>query len=225
LLKKMKQNAFYASGLTYPALKSVLDRLFGILGLVITAPVMLMVAVLVRWNLGSPVLFRDQRPGYKGCLFTCYKFRTMTDARDESGALLSDDQRLGSFGRLLRRASLDELPQLWNIARGDLSLVGPRPLLKEYLPFYTEEERRRHDVRPGLTGWAQIHGRGHLPFKERISLDVWYVDHMSWSLDMRILLRTVGTVIRGNGTELAPFPSLAMQRQRETNAAGSRPLT
>jgi sugar transferase EpsL len=211
--------------LTYPAVKSVLDRFIGAFGLVITAPLMLIVSVLVRWNLGAPVLFCDQRPGYKGRLFTCYKFRTMTNARDESGVLLNDDQRLGAFGRLLRRYSLDELPQFWNMVRGDLSLVGPRPLMKEYLPFYTVEECRRHDVRPGLTGWAQVHGRGHLPFKERLSLDLWYVDHMSWHLDLRILLRTVVTVIKGDGAELAPFPSLAKQRQRDCSTGESSPLT
>jgi len=200
----------------YTAVKIGFDRLFGVLGLIVTTPLMLLIALLVRWNMGTPVLFYDQRPGYKGRLFTCYKFRTMTNARDNEGVLLSDDQRLGPFGRLLRRSSLDELPQLWNIARGDLSFVGPRPLMKEYLPFYTSDESRRHDVRPGLTGWAQVHGRGHLPFQERLSLDLWYVDHLSWHLDLRILVMTVGTVIKGDGTDLASFPSLAKQRQTQT---------
>jgi len=224
MIEEMKKVSFHMHGQVYRTSKTVLDRVSAVVGLVITAPLMLMIAILVRWNLGSPVLFCDERPGYKGRLFTCYKFRTMTNASNANGVLLSDRERLGSFGRLLRRSSLDELPQLWNVARGDLSFVGPRPLLKEYLEVYTPEERRRHNVRPGLTGWAQVHGRGHVPFDKRLALDLWYVDHMSWHLDLRILLLTVWIVIRGDGTELAAFPSLARQRRCERNESESNQL-
>ncbi|WP_262895789.1 sugar transferase [Hymenobacter ruricola] len=144
-------------------------------------------------------LFRQVRPGWRGRLFTLYKLQTMTDARDAAGHLLPDAARLPAVGRWLRATSLDELPQLWNILRGDLSLVGPRPLLAEYLPLYTPAQARRHAVRPGLTGWAQVNGRNAIGWEEKFAYDVWYVDHLSWRLDMTILWRTAGRVLRGSG--------------------------
>jgi sugar transferase EpsL len=160
---------------------------------------MLLIAVLVRVLLGAPVLFRQQRPGYKGRPFHLYKFRTMTNARDAAGRLLPDRERLTPFGRFLRSLSLDELPEMFNILRGEMSFVGPRPLLMEYLPLYNAEQRRRHDVVPGVTGWAQIHGRNALDWPSRFALDVWYVEHWSLWLDVRILLMTLWKVLLREG--------------------------
>jgi lipopolysaccharide/colanic/teichoic acid biosynthesis glycosyltransferase len=153
-------------------------------------------SVLVRLCLGSPVFFTQTRPGLFGRTFTMVKFRTMTDARDRSGALLPDVERLPPFGRWLRSSSLDELPELWNVLRGEMSLVGPRPLLTEYLPLYTPDQARRHDVRPGITGWAQINGRNAIGWPEKLRLDVWYVAHHSLALDVRILRATASRVLR-----------------------------
>ncbi len=159
--------------------------------LVVLSPVLLVVALLVRVKLGSPVLFRQQRPGRDGKLFTIYKFRTMRDARDTAGdvdAVATDAERLTPFGRILRSTSLDELPELWNVLLGEMSFVGPRPLLTEYLDRYNETQARRHEVRPGITGWAQVNGRNAVSWQERFEMDVWYVDHRSFALDARILL-------------------------------------
>jgi sugar transferase EpsL len=183
----------------YPKLKRPFDILSAVILLILAAPLMLLIAAAVRLTMGRPVLFRQVRPGLSERLFTCFKFRTMNEARDQKGRLLSDVQRLTRLGLLLRRTSLDELPQLWNILRGDLSVVGPRPLLERYLPYYTDEERRRHCVRPGLTGWAQIHGRNCVPFDERLAMDVWYVEHMSWYLDFRIVIATLWIVLMRRG--------------------------
>ncbi len=155
--------------------------------------------VLVRSKLGAPALFRQARPGLGGKPFTLVKFRSMTDARDGSGALLPDSERLTRFGRLLRATSLDELPELWNVLKGEMSLVGPRPLLTSYLPLYSVEQARRHDVLPGVTGWAQIKGRNALSWEEKFALDVWYVDHWSLGLDVKILALTVAKVLRRDG--------------------------
>jgi len=179
--------------------KRFLDLIGAGIGLLLLAPLMLLVTILVRMFLGPPVLFRQQRPGLHGKPFTLYKFRTMTDARDAQGNLLPDEQRLTRLGRFLRSTSLDELPELWNVLKGDMSLVGPRPLLMEYLPLYTPEQFRRHEVRPGITGWAQIHGRNALSWEERFALDVWYVDHVSLWLDLKILLLTPWKVIAREG--------------------------
>lgn len=162
-------------------------------------PLGLVMAGVVWWRLGSPVLFRHSRPGRGGEPFTLLKLRTMRDLRDEGGELLPDEERLTPFGRFLRKTSLDELPELWNVLRGEMSLVGPRPLLLEYLPRYTGEQARRHEVLPGITGWAQIHGRNELSWEEKFDLDVWYVDHLSFGLDLRILLRTPLAVVRRQG--------------------------
>lgn len=181
--------------------------------LVVCAPLMLVVSVLIRVIMGRPILFRQRRPGFNGQPFTCLKFRTMAVTRDDAGVLLPDRERMVPLGSWLRRTSLDELPQMWNIVRGDLSLIGPRPLLTEYMPYYTVEEQRRHSIRPGLTGWAQVHGRNILDFDERLKMDVWYVDHVSWQLDFRIVLATVRLVFSAKGTDLVSYLPLHEQRR------------
>jgi sugar transferase EpsL len=179
--------------------KRLIDIVAVVTLLTIAAPLLLGLALLVRVRLGAPVLFRQRRPGLHGALFTMYKFRTMTDARDSSGNLRPDEERLTRFGAFLRRSSADELPELWNVLRGEMSLVGPRPLLPEYLPLYSSDQARRHDVRPGITGWAQVNGRNAIGWPEKLRLDVWYVDHRSVLLDFRILGRTVGRVFSRDG--------------------------
>jgi sugar transferase EpsL len=182
-----------------PRSKRAFDLILTTLGLIIISPAIALLAILIRILLGAPVLFRQQRPGYRGRPFTLYKFRTMTDARDSTGRLLPDGDRLTGFGRFLRALSLDELPELFNILRGDMSLVGPRPLLMEYLPLYSPEQRRRHDAYPGVTGWAQVNGRNALDWPARFALDTWYVEHWSFWLDLKILLMTVWKVVRREG--------------------------
>lgn len=182
-----------------PLRKRLFDLFFAALGVVILSPVLLLIALLVRIYHGSPVLFTQQRPGFKGRPFFIYKFRTMTDARDAEGRLLPDAQRLTRLGRFLRAASLDELPELFNVLRGEMSLVGPRPLLMQYLDRYTPEQARRHEVLPGITGWAQVNGRNALSWEDKFRLDVWYVDHWSLWLDVKILLLTVWKVLKREG--------------------------
>lgn len=168
-------------------------------GLFFLSPVLLVLALLVGRKLGSPVLFRQQRPGLNGKIFTMYKFRSMTDKRDGEGNLLPDEDRLPSFGKFLRSTSLDELPELINVLKGDMSLVGPRPLLVQYLPRYSTFQARRHEVRPGITGWAQVNGRNALSWEEKFALDVWYVDNASFTLDLKILWMTVEKIIKREG--------------------------
>lgn len=180
-------------------LKRGVDLFTAGVGLVLLSPLMASLALLVQWRLGSPVLFRQERPGLKSRPFTILKFRTMRDLRGADGALLPDGERLTRFGRFLRASSLDELPELWNVLRGDMSLVGPRPLRTEYLELYSAEQARRHDVRPGITGWAQVNGRNAASWPDRLAMDVWYVDHGSLALDFRILSRTIWKVVRGEG--------------------------
>lgn len=180
-------------------IKRAFDLSMAAVGLVTCAPMIIIVAALVAWKLGRPVFFRQRRPGLHGRSFKMIKFRTMIDAVDSKGKPLPDHERLTPFGRWLRATSLDELPELINVLRGELSLVGPRPLLESYLPHYTPEQRRRHDVRPGLTGWAQINGRNSLSWEERFRLDVWYVDNQSFVLDVKILLKTIAKVLRREG--------------------------
>jgi sugar transferase EpsL len=182
----------------YP-LKRPLDLLGAAVGLVVLAPVLLVIGLLVRARLGSPVLFRQRRPGLDGRIFTLLKFRTMLDAAGPDGEPLPDADRLTPFGQWLRSTSLDELPELVNVLRGEMSLVGPRPLLPEYLPLYTPEQARRHEVRPGVTGWAAVNGRNTLDWADRLAMDVWYVDHCSFGLDLRVILRTLGKVARREG--------------------------
>jgi lipopolysaccharide/colanic/teichoic acid biosynthesis glycosyltransferase len=179
--------------------KAALDRPAAALALILSAPLWLAAAIAIRCSLGSPVLFRQMRPGLGGRPFTLFKFRTMRDSRGPNGELLADRQRLTALGRLLRALSVDELPQLWNVLRGEMSLVGPRPLLMEYLDRYTPEQARRHEVRPGITGWAQINGRNAIGWKRKLALDVWYVDHWSLMLDMIILARTLRNVLLRQG--------------------------
>ena len=176
-------------------MKRTLDFFVALVALVALTPAMLVVALLVRCYLGAPVLFRQQRPGWHGKPFILCKFRSMSDARDVAGNLLSDELRMGAFGRFLRKSSLDELPQLWNVLRGDMSLVGPRPLLMQYLPRYSTRQARRHEVRPGITGWAQVNGRNALLWEQKFELDVWYVEHQSLWLDLKILAMTARRVL------------------------------
>lgn len=183
----------------YPAVKRVMDIAAAATGLTVLSPVIALTALFVRWRLGSPVLFRHARPGLNEQIFDCLKFRTMTDQRDADGNLLPDALRITAFGNFLRRASLDELPQLWNVLRGDMSLVGPRPLMVRYLPRYSAEQRRRHLVRPGITGLAQINGRNTIEWSEKLALDVRYVDHCSMLLDLKILLTTPWVVLTAAG--------------------------
>ena len=180
-------------------LKRTFDFVIALLSLVVFAPVLIVLAVLVRWQLGSPVLFTQLRPGLGGRPFRLVKFRTMTDGRDADGQEMPDSARLTAFGRFLRSTSLDELPELYNVLVGDMSLVGPRPLLMEYLPLYNAHQRRRHEVRPGITGWAQVNGRNAISWEEKFALDVWYVDNRSLLLDARILCRTLVNVLRRHG--------------------------
>lgn len=179
--------------------KRALDVILSTLGLLVLWPVMLVVAMLVAAKLGAPVLFRQTRPGYRGASFEVIKFRSMTDLLGPDGQPRSDAERLPPFGEALRATSLDELPELWNVLKGDMSLVGPRPLLTDYLPLYSPEQRRRHDARPGVTGWAQVNGRNSVSWEERFKLDVWYVDNQSLALDLKIISMTVAKVIRRDG--------------------------
>lgn len=180
-------------------MKRVIDLLLTILLSLFLLPMLFVLVLVIRWRLGSPVLFRQQRPGLHGKPFIIYKFRTMTNATDEAGRLLPDSERLTAFGKFLRSTSFDELPELWNVLRGDMSLVGPRPLLMQYLERYTPEQMRRHDMKPGITGWAQIHGRNAISWEEKFALDVWYVDHQSFWLDVKILARTIWKVVYREG--------------------------
>ena len=179
--------------------KPLLDKLLAITLLLLLWPVMLATAIAIYLWDGSPILFRQERPGYKGKIFTIYKFRTMTNERDANGELLPDEQRLTGVGKIIRSLSLDELPQLFNILKGDMSFIGPRPLLKEYLPLYNERQRKRHDVKPGITGWAQVNGRNLLDWPMRFEYDVWYVEHLSFWLDLKILWLTLIKVLRREG--------------------------
>ncbi|OQX63463.1 MAG: hypothetical protein B6I38_05765 [Anaerolineaceae bacterium 4572_5.1] len=182
-----------------PRAKRIFDLTLTITGLILISPILLIVAVLVFVFHGYPILFRQQRPGYKGMPFFIYKFRTMTNRVNAQGGLLPDAERLTRLGRFLRSTSLDELPELFNILRGDLSLVGPRPLLMQYLPLYSPEQMRRHDTLPGITGWAQINGRNDITWSEKFRLDLWYVDHWSFWLDIKILLLTIWKVFKREG--------------------------
>ena len=184
-------------------LKRIMDALVAIILLCLTCPLLVLAMLAIRWSMGSPVLFRHTRPGLHGKPFTVFKLRTMSDARDVDGKLLPADLRLTRLGRLLRNTSLDELPQLWNILKGEMSLVGPRPLLMEYLERYTPEQARRHEVRPGITGLAQVHGRNAMSWDERFKLDVWYIDHWSLWLDFKILLLTLIKVIKREGVNFS----------------------
>lgn len=190
------------------SIKRIIDVILAGGGLLAFSPIIAIVAMLILLRLGSPIIFRQQRPGLHGEPFEVFKFRTMLDARDDDGNLLSDSERLTSLGRFLRRTSLDELPQLWNVIRGDMSIVGPRPLLMEYLDRYSPEQMRRHNVKPGITGLAQINGRNALAWEDKFVLDVWYADHWSLWLDIRILFGSVRKVFRGEGISGQGVPTM-----------------
>ena len=204
-------------------MKRGFDILISALGLLLFSPLLLLIILVSRLTLGRQVFFMQTRPGLQGRPFKIIKFRTMTDARCAKNQLLPDEHRLTAFGQFLRKSSLDELPELLNVLRGDMSMVGPRPLLMEYLPLYTPEQRRRHDVRPGLTGWAQIHGRNVTTWEERLARDVWYVDHRSFLLDLRILCLTLLQVFSLQGINASghvTMPRFQGTAQRRKDNAG-----
>lgn len=206
------------------AMKRLFDIVVAALMLLLLSPVFLVIALMVWITMGSPILFRQVRPGLNGQPFTLYKFRTMTDARDEYGRLLPDTQRLTKLGRFLRSTSLDELPELLNVLKGDMSLVGPRPLLMKYMPYFTQRERIRFSVRPGITGLAQVNGRNKLSWNERLELDVQYVEQWSFKLDLQILWRTVWCVLGRSGVEVDPRATmldLDEERREMQNLGGS----
>ncbi|MBI4908788.1 MAG: sugar transferase [Acidobacteria bacterium] len=194
--------------MVYRLTKRILDLVISGSLLILFAPVMAVVAVAVRIKLGSPILFRHPRPGYEEKIFDCIKFRTMTNSRDAKGALLPEIQRITEFGKFLRRTSLDELPQLWTVLTGDMSLVGPRPLEIRYLPRYSAEQRRRHSVPPGITGWAQINGRNEIEWDRKFELDLWYVNHRSVWLDLKIMVLTFWKVVSATGIAKAGTTSM-----------------
>ena len=197
--------------------KRFLDIFLSGMALIILSPILLVTAILVRVKLGSPVIFCQERPGKDEKIFKLHKFRSMSDARDENGELLPDKERLGRFGRTLRATSLDELPELWDIFRGKMSIVGPRPLLVKYLPLYNDEQHRRHDVRPGLTGWAQVHGRNLASWEEKFAYDVDYVDNISLALDVKIIFMTIRCVFAREG--ISAEGSATMEAFTGTEAA------
>ncbi len=176
--------------------KTLFDKTLALILIILFLPVYIIVSLLIWWKMGTPVLFRQKRPGLHGEIFEIYKFRTMTDEKDENGNLLPDEQRLVGIGKFIRSTSLDELPQLFNVLKGDMSFVGPRPLLIEYLPLYNERQKKRHDVKPGITGWAQVNGRNAISWEQKFEYDVWYVEHQSFWLDMKILWMTFLKVIK-----------------------------
>ncbi|MBF1172010.1 MAG: sugar transferase [[Eubacterium] sulci] len=191
---KSKSNGLYCK-----LIKRFTDFLIAALSIIIFSPLLIILAILVRVKLGGPVIFKQERPGLNGKVFKLYKFRTMTDAKDENGNLLDDEYRLTSFGKKLRSTSLDELPELYNILKGDMSIVGPRPLLVKYLPLYNDEQKRRHDVRPGLTGLAQVSGRNAITWTEKFNKDIEYVDNVSLGLDISIFFKTIYCVLKKEG--------------------------
>lgn len=204
--------------------KRIFDLIVAVVALVGLSPVLLWVYFRVRKELGMPVIFCQERPGMAGKSFNLYKFRSMLDARNTDGEPLSDEQRLTSFGSKLRSTSLDELPELWNVVKGEMSLVGPRPLLKQYLPLYTQEQSRRHEVRPGITGWAQVNGRNAISWEQKFALDVWYVDNRSLLLDLKILYLTILRVVKkedinadGDAT-MPPFTGSDMADKNDLNS-------
>ena len=180
-------------------IKRIIDLILSFIAIIVLSPVLLIVAILVRIKLGSPVIFKQKRPGMNEKIFTLYKFRTMTDETDEQGNLLPDEVRLTKFGKLLRSTSLDELPELFNILKGDMAIVGPRPLLVRYLPRYNEHQKKRHNVRPGFTGYAQVNGRNSISWEEKFDFDVYYVEHVSFLLDVKIIFKTIKVVFAREG--------------------------
>jgi len=196
-------------------LKRIFDIVLSLILIGLFLPFIIITAIVVYLKIGRPIFFKQVRPGLKERLFTIYKFRTMSDARDENGELLPDEQRLGSVGKFIRKTSLDELPQLWNVLKGEMSFIGPRPLLVEYLELYSKEQKRRHDATPGISGWAQVNGRNAITWEQKFEYDVWYVDNQSFLLDMKILWLTFLKVIKGSDTSSAT--SVTMEKFKGTN--------
>ena len=189
-------------------IKTIFDFTLSLIGFVFLSPILCLISLLLLLSIGTPIFFKQQRPGLNGIPFNFYKFRTMTDDKDINDTLLADEERLTTFGIILRKTSLDELPSLWNVLRGDMSLVGPRPLLMEYLPLYSKKQMRRHEVKPGMTGWAQINGRNAISWEEKFKLDVWYVDNQSFWLDIRIILLSIWKVMKREGVSHKQFATM-----------------
>ncbi|MBD74564.1 MAG: sugar transferase [Rickettsiales bacterium] len=203
-------------------LKRAIEFILSLSGLIFLMPIYLVIIILVRTNLGSPIFFKKKRPGLNNKVFNIYKFRTMTNDHDHYGNLLPDETRLTKFGRFLRSTSLDELPSLWSVLKGDMSLIGPRPLLVEYLPFFSEKQARRHEVRPGITGWAQVNGRNAISWEEKFELDVWYVDNLSITIDIKILWLTIIRVLFRDGIspdnkDIMPRFDTMMNERKDSN--------
>ena len=198
--------------------KRLIDFILSLIALIVLSPILLIVALLVRTKLGSPVIFQQERPGLNEKIFTLYKFRTMTDAKDEQGNLLPDEIRLTKFGKLLRSTSLDELPELFNILKGDMAIVGPRPLLVRYLPLYNEHQKHRHDVRPGFTGWAQCNGRNAISWEEKFDLDVYYTKNLTLFMDIKIIIKTIKVVLFREG--ISSETSVTMEEFRGSSNEG-----
>ena len=193
-------------------MKNLFDKTLALFLIILFSPIYIVVSLLILMKMGTPILFRQQRPGYKEKIFGIYKFRTMTNEKDTNGNLLPDEQRLVGVGKFIRSTSLDELPQLFNVLKGEMSFVGPRPLLIEYLPLYNETQKRRHDVKPGITGWAQVNGRNAISWEQKFQYDVWYVDHQSFALDMKILWLTFLKVVKRS--DISSNTSATMEKFR-----------
>jgi len=191
-----------------PILKRIIDIIGALVGLIVSSPIMLIVSLIIYLTMGRPVFFKQLRPGLNGKPFVIYKFRTMLDLRDKDGNLLPDEKRITAIGKFLRSTTLDELPEFWNVLKGDMSLVGPRPLLVEYLPRYTPEQARRHNVKPGMTGWAQVNGRNAITWEEKFKLDVWYVDNWNIPLDLKIIFLTILKVFKREGVSAEGYATM-----------------
>jgi len=191
-----------------PILKRIIDIIGALVGLIVSSPIMLIVSLIIYLTMGRPVFFKQLRPGLNGKPFVIYKFRTRLDLRDKDGNLLPDEKRITAIGRFLRSTTLDELPEFWNVLKGDMSLVGPRPLLMEYLPRYTPEQARRHNVKPGMTGWAQVNGRNAITWEEKFKLDVWYVDNWNIPLDLKIIFLTILKVFKREGVSAEGYATM-----------------
>ena len=191
-----------------PILKRIIDIIGALVGLIVSSPIMLIVSLIIYLTMGRPVFFKQLRPGLNGKPFVIYKFRTMLDLKDKDGNLLPDEKRITAIGKFLRSTTLDELPEFWNVLKGDMSLVGPRPLLMEYLPRYTPEQARRHNVKPGMTGWAQVNGRNAITWEEKFKLDVWYVDNWNIPLDLKIIFLTILKVFKREGVSAEGYATM-----------------
>ena len=219
--KKKRELIPHKPGIYEKYIKRPQDFILSVIAIIVLSPVLVLIAVLVRIKLGSPVIFKQQRPGLNGKIFNMYKFRTMTDKRDEAGNLLPDEERLTNFGKKLRSTSLDELPELFCIAKGELAICA-RPLLVSYLPLYNEQQSRRHEVRPGLTGYAQVHGRNSVTWEEKFDMDVYYVDHISFLMDWKIIFQTVMTVLKRDGISSETAATMEMFTGTAENVDSSK---